>query len=174
MAPLTTIVVDPPPSRLKASDTPMEARKAAISSNVIPRLEAAGVRLLRPGDLSPQQAARLADERKSEAARICLRIDQNGSQWSIFNCGKIVVSVCAGRSSGNVNIAGGIKSNMQGMVLKVSVSRGAAVKKGDTLLVLEAMKMENPIHSPIDGKVVEIFVDTGDVVQSGDVLLVVQ
>jgi pyruvate carboxylase subunit B len=71
-------------------------------------------------------------------------------------------------------IAGGIKSNMQGMVLKVSVSRGAVVKKGDTLLVLEAMKMENPIHSPVDGKVIEIFVDTGDVVQNGDVLLVVQ
>ena len=72
------------------------------------------------------------------------------------------------------DVAGGIKSNMQGMVLNVSVSRGASVKKGDTLLVLEAMKMENPIHSPVDGKVIEIFVDTGDVVQNGDVLLVVQ
>jgi pyruvate carboxylase subunit B len=71
-------------------------------------------------------------------------------------------------------VAGGIKSNMQGMVLKVNVSRGAVVKKGETLLVLEAMKMENPIHSPVDGKVIEIFVDTGDVVQNGDVLLVVQ
>jgi pyruvate carboxylase subunit B len=70
--------------------------------------------------------------------------------------------------------AGGIKSNMQGMVLQVLVSRGAIVKTGDTLLVLEAMKMENPIHSPVDGKVTEIFVDTGDVVQNGDVLLVVQ
>jgi pyruvate carboxylase subunit B len=72
------------------------------------------------------------------------------------------------------DIAGGIKSNMQGMVLTVLVNRGATVKKGDTLLVLEAMKMENPIHSPMDGKVTEIFVDTGDVVQNGDVLLVVQ
>ena len=72
------------------------------------------------------------------------------------------------------DVAGAIKSNMQGMVLKVMVSRGAAVKKGDTLIVLEAMKMENPIHSPIDGKVIEIFVDTGDVVSSGDILLVVQ
>jgi pyruvate carboxylase subunit B len=71
-------------------------------------------------------------------------------------------------------MAGGVKSNIQGMVLKVNVSRGALVKKGDTLLVLEAMKMENPIHSPADGKVIEIFVDTGDVVKNGDVLLVVQ
>ena len=72
------------------------------------------------------------------------------------------------------DMEGGVKSNMQGMVLKVNVSRGAAVKKGDTLVVLEAMKMENPIHSPVDGKVTEIFVDTGDVVQNGDVMLVVQ
>ncbi|MGA7627252.1 MAG: pyruvate/oxaloacetate carboxyltransferase, partial [Methanoregula sp.] len=71
-------------------------------------------------------------------------------------------------------IAGGIRSNMQGMVLQVMVHRGTTVKKGDTLIVLEAMKMENPIHSPVDGTVTEIFVDTGDVVQNGDVLLVVQ
>ena len=69
---------------------------------------------------------------------------------------------------------GGIKSNMQGMVLKINVSTGTTVKKGDTLLVLEAMKMENPIHSPVDGKVTDIFVDTGDVVKNGDVLLVVK
>ncbi|WAC04280.1 MAG: pyruvate/oxaloacetate carboxyltransferase [Methanoregula sp.] len=72
------------------------------------------------------------------------------------------------------DVAGGIKSNMQGMVLKVMVSRDSPVKKGDVVVVLEAMKMENPIHSPIDGRVTEIFVDTGDVVSSGDVLLVVQ
>jgi len=72
------------------------------------------------------------------------------------------------------DIQGGIKSNMQGMVLEVAVSRGSDVKKGDLLIVLEAMKMENPIHSPVDGKVADIFVNAGDVVQSGDVLLVVE
>jgi pyruvate carboxylase subunit B len=71
-------------------------------------------------------------------------------------------------------IPNGIKSNMQGMVLKVPVSRGTTVKKGNVLIVLEAMKMENPIHSPRDGKVSEIFVNAGDVVQNGDVLLVVE
>ena len=72
------------------------------------------------------------------------------------------------------DVEGGVKSNMQGMVLKLMVNRGAQVKKGDVLLVLEAMKMENPIMSPADGMVTEIFVDAGDVVQSGDVLLVVR
>jgi pyruvate carboxylase subunit B len=87
---------------------------------------------------------------------------------------KVEVASIAQQKIPRGDIAGGIKSNMQGMVLTVLVNRGAAVKKGDTLLVLEAMKMENPIHSPMDGKVTEIFVDTGDVVQNGDVLLVVQ
>jgi len=72
------------------------------------------------------------------------------------------------------DIKGGIKSNMQGMVLAVAVSKGSEVKKGDLLLVLEAMKMENPIHCPADGHVTEIYVDAGDVVQNGDVLLVVE
>jgi pyruvate carboxylase subunit B len=87
---------------------------------------------------------------------------------------KVEVASIAPQKIPRGDIAGGIKSNMQGMVLTVLVNRGATVKKGDTLLVLEAMKMENPIHSPMDGKVTEIFVDTGDVVQNGDVLLVVQ
>ncbi len=72
------------------------------------------------------------------------------------------------------DLPGGIKSNMQGMVLDIKVSLGQEVKKGDTLVILEAMKMENPIHSPVDGKVQEIFVDAGAVVQNGDILLVVQ
>ncbi|TAJ43984.1 sodium-extruding oxaloacetate decarboxylase subunit alpha [Methanofollis fontis] len=71
-------------------------------------------------------------------------------------------------------ITGGIKSNMQGMVLEVKVGAGAEVKKGDVLLVLEAMKMENPIYAQRDGRVSEIFVDAGDVVQNGDVLMVVE
>ncbi|MBP2132789.1 pyruvate carboxylase subunit B [Methanomicrobium sp. W14] len=72
------------------------------------------------------------------------------------------------------DIKGGVKSNMQGMVLKVETNVGAQVKSGDTLVVLEAMKMENPIKSVKDGKVTQIFVDAGDTVQNGDVLLVIE
>jgi len=71
-------------------------------------------------------------------------------------------------------IPGGIKSNMQGMVLQLLVGRGDVVEKGDTLVVLEAMKMENPINSPRSGTVNEIFIDVGDTVQSGDVLMVIE
>ncbi|HDQ08359.1 MAG TPA: pyruvate carboxylase subunit B [Methanoculleus sp.] len=71
-------------------------------------------------------------------------------------------------------IEGGLKSNIQGMVLKIETSVGAHVKTGETLIVLEAMKMENPIKAPADGKVTDIFVDVGDAVQNGDVLLVIE
>lgn len=74
----------------------------------------------------------------------------------------------------HTTIKGGVNSNMQGMVLKIETSIGAQVKTGDVLVVLEAMKMENPIKSPRDGKVTQIFVDSGDTVQNGDVLLVVE
>ena len=60
------------------------------------------------------------------------------------------------------------------MVLKIETRIGAVVKKGDPLVVLEAMKMENPIVSTKDGKVANIFVDVGDAVQNGDVLLVIE
>jgi len=86
----------------------------------------------------------------------------------------VVTQAAAAQKAPKGEIEGGIRSNMQGMVLKVLVRVGEAVKKGDPLMVLEAMKMENPIASPRDGKVIEIFVDTGDVVASGDVLLVVR
>ena len=69
---------------------------------------------------------------------------------------------------------GGVKSNMQGMILEMKVGRGDEVKAGQTLLVLEAMKMENPITSPRDGVVSDIYVDTGDTVLSGDVLMVIE
>lgn len=87
-----------------------------------------------------------------------------------------VVSEISGKEKSSIprgEMKGGVKSNMQGMVLKLAVNRGDSVKQGDVLLILEAMKMENPIKSPLDGQVSDIFVDVGDVVQNGDVLLVI-
>lgn len=72
------------------------------------------------------------------------------------------------------DMPGGVKSSIQGMVLDIKVQAGQKVAAGDTLLVLEAMKMENPVVSPVDGTVTEIFVENGAVVQSGDVLVVVK
>jgi biotin carboxyl carrier protein len=59
---------------------------------------------------------------------------------------------------------------MPGTILKVNVQNGAAVKKGDVLMVLEAMKMENEIMAPADGTVASVNVQSGAAVEAGAVL----
>ena len=66
---------------------------------------------------------------------------------------------------------GGIASNMHGMVLGLKVSKGDTVEEGDVVAVIEAMKMENNIHSPHSGIVREIFVSEGATVGAGDNLM---
>ena len=70
--------------------------------------------------------------------------------------------------------AGGIqvKSPLPGSVIKVLVSEGQAVKKGDTLLTLESMKMENAIMAEQDGTVKQIAVTPGQNVMQDDLLIV--
>jgi biotin carboxyl carrier protein len=64
-----------------------------------------------------------------------------------------------------------IKAPMPGLVLKIMVEEGAEVKKGDNLLVLEAMKMENILKSSTDGIVKKILVMQGDKIEKNTVLV---
>lgn len=68
-------------------------------------------------------------------------------------------------------VDGKITAPMPGTVLQVTCTNGQMVKKGDVLLVLEAMKMENEIQSPTDGKVQELKVAKGQSVDAGDILV---
>ena len=74
----------------------------------------------------------------------------------------------AGPGAGNP-----VKAPLPGVVTKVLVAAGQAVKKGDTVLVLEAMKMENNITAESDGSVTGICVAPGDSVMEGTVLLTI-
>ncbi len=65
-----------------------------------------------------------------------------------------------------------VPSPMPGTILNVNVSVGQAVKTGDVLLVLEAMKMENDIVAPCDGTVKQLLVSKGSTVNTDDVLVV--
>ncbi|MDB5025546.1 MAG: gcdC [Mucilaginibacter sp.] len=67
-----------------------------------------------------------------------------------------------------------IKAPMPGLVLKLLVSEGTEVKKGDNLFILEAMKMENIIKSPADVTVKKVQIKPGDKVEKGQVLLIFQ
>ena len=66
-----------------------------------------------------------------------------------------------------------ITSPMPGNILNVNVTNGAEVKKGDVLMILEAMKMENEIMSPCDGTVLSVNVTKGASVETGAVLCVI-
>lgn len=63
-----------------------------------------------------------------------------------------------------------IEAGAAGKVFKVEASVGQAVKKGDTVVILEAMKMEIPVVAPEDGTVASIDVAVGDPVEAGAVL----
>lgn len=66
-----------------------------------------------------------------------------------------------------------VKSPMPGNILKINVTVGQKVNEGDTLLVLEAMKMENEIAAPKAGTVAQIIVSNGAVVETGAPLIVI-
>ncbi len=66
---------------------------------------------------------------------------------------------------------GEISAPMPGTILRLTCTNGQTVKRGDTILVLEAMKMENEIQTPADGKVESINVSEGQSVNAGDILV---
>lgn len=66
---------------------------------------------------------------------------------------------------------GTLKSPMPGKVIKLMVEQGQKVKKGETLLIVEAMKMENNILSPRDGKIESVFTQAGEMVDGNKILV---
>ncbi len=74
----------------------------------------------------------------------------------------------AGIASAKINQ---VKAPMPGLILDIKVQEGAEVKKGDTIMILEAMKMENVLKSPGEGIVKAIKVKKGDSVEKNQVLI---
>ena len=85
---------------------------------------------------------------------------------------KAAAPKAAPKAAAPAGAQGAVKVNapMPGKILKVNVNAGTAVKKGDVLLVLEAMKMENEVVAPQDGTIASINVNSGDMVEAGNVL----
>lgn len=67
-----------------------------------------------------------------------------------------------------------VEAPLTGKILSVEVKVGDAVKEGDTLCMLESMKMENPIVATVSGKVVEVGAAPDKVVKPGDMLAVIE
>lgn len=79
---------------------------------------------------------------------------------------KAVATPTASGSQGSVKV----NAPMPGKILALKANAGQAVKKGDVLLVLEAMKMENEVVAPQDGTVASVNVAVGAMVEAGDIL----
>ena len=77
----------------------------------------------------------------------------------------------SGLAQGN---AGTLVTDMPGKVVKVLTTEGAMVQKGDTLLILEAMKMENEIKAGVDGVVKKVNVKEGDALESGQLMIEIE
>jgi biotin carboxyl carrier protein len=62
---------------------------------------------------------------------------------------------------------------MPGTILDIMVTEGQTVKKGEIILILEAMKMENELAAPVDGTVVKIYTSRGESINAGDSILTI-
>ncbi|MDD5039133.1 MAG: biotin/lipoyl-binding carrier protein [Dehalococcoidales bacterium] len=67
-----------------------------------------------------------------------------------------------------------IEVPITGTIIKVNVKTGDKVQEGDTLCILESMKMENPILSPVTGTVIELKVSEKQVVKTGDLIATIE
>ena len=77
----------------------------------------------------------------------------------------------AGEAAGGGGGENALRAPIAGTVLQVNVQPGAEVKEGDTLIILEAMKMETEITAPVAGTVKSVPVQVGSPVQGGDILV---
>ncbi len=101
------------------------------------------------------------------------KVEVDGDVFSVKIIPSWGIAVKPGEPERPKTLDGAVTASMQGMVLKIKVKKGDTVAKGDVVMVLEAMKMENNIHAPHAGAVKEIFVKEGSTVSAGDALMVI-
>lgn len=101
-------------------------------------------------------------------------LDEYEAALPTVNAAKTSESAAAApKAAVSGDAADALKAPMPGTVLKIAVAEGDKVKPGDTILVIEAMKMENEVAAEVGGTVTKILVAKGQTVQTGDPLVVV-
>jgi len=131
--------------------------------------------------INPFCLSLLTDGGKSHLVHLALDVSGtyhlhlNGKTYRLQEAGEdspeVGHSSAGSDSGGTINDNGEVLSPMPGKVVDISVSVGDTVASGDLLLVLESMKMENPILSPVDGQVLELPVGVGEQASLGDALV---
>lgn len=92
----------------------------------------------------------------------------------IVMCNGLEARMSSGRKIKKQQVSGSLNSPMPGKIFKIVKNAGEEVKKGETILILEAMKMEHSIRADKDGVVKQIFFGVGELVQGGAVLASVE
>lgn len=102
---------------------------------------------------------------------------ESAKRWVTINGQTFVLTKSSGvkkSGHGHYHSAGELTAPMPGQIRTVNVSEGDTVTKGQTLLILEAMKMEIRIHAPLDGVVRKLFVKQGQTVEREQMLVDIQ
>lgn len=101
-------------------------------------------------------------------------VEETGSTPSVASAPRRAAAPVAAPASAPAASAGAgnvkIEAGASGKVFKIEKKQGDAVKAGDTVMILEIMKMETPVVAPSDGTVASIEVSVGDQVESGALL----
>lgn len=105
------------------------------------------------------------------AASDDLRITVNGGEPLFVQVHDLRDRLIAGDEQGGGGAAGELRAAMPGKVVKLLSKAGDTVKAGQSLLVIEAMKMENELRSPSAGRITEIAVREGQTVEAGQLLV---
>ncbi|MGG3842506.1 pyruvate carboxylase [Anoxybacillus kestanbolensis] len=95
----------------------------------------------------------------------------NGQPREIVIKDESIKTAVVARAKADRNNPNHIAATMPGTVVKVLVEKGEKVKKGDHLMITEAMKMETTVQAPFSGIVKDIYVQGGDAIQTGDLLI---
>ncbi len=98
----------------------------------------------------------------------------NGQPREVNVADRSVASVVEKRKKAEAGNPNNVAAPMPGKVSAVSVRKGAAVKTGERLLSIEAMKMETAVYSPRDGKAAEVLVAPGSTVEARDLLVILE
>jgi len=104
---------------------------------------------------------------KSENSLFQVPIKTTGEKTQLIVGGKDVVLSSSTRKKKKGEGEGHMLSPMPGKILSVLVNVGDEIKKGDTVLIMEAMKMEHPIKASKDGKVIKVFFKEGEQIEGG-------
>ncbi|KHJ37088.1 glutaconyl-CoA decarboxylase subunit gamma [Pedobacter glucosidilyticus] len=109
-------------------------------------------------------------ELNKEEKYIMIKVNTNVYRFDVSDQYDILLKEM-GLDKLNQHIVKELKAPMPGLVLQVMVQAGDEIKKGDNLLVLEAMKMENILKAPADATVKSILIKAGDKVEKNEVLI---